>query len=67
MSTVPELVMVIINAYLDTLLVGFSNYVYDELLKQAADHLLVKLQATNRGSELQTVAMLVRRWPRMQG
>ncbi len=45
MSTVPELVMVIINAYLDTLLVGFSNYVYDELLKQATDHLLVKLQA----------------------
>jgi len=45
MSTIPDAVLTIVNAYLDSLLLWFSDYVYTELLKRAKDNVLVKLQA----------------------
>ncbi len=45
MSTIPEVVLAIVNVHLDALLLWLSDYVYTELLKRAQDHVLVKLQA----------------------
>jgi hypothetical protein len=45
MSTIPEVILAIVNAHLNALLLWFSDYVYTELLKQAQDNVLVKLQA----------------------
>jgi hypothetical protein len=45
MSNIPKAVLSIVDAYLDSLLLWFSDYVYTELLKRAQDHVLVKLQA----------------------
>lgn len=45
MSTIPEAVLAIVNAHLNALLLWFSDYVYNELLKRAQDNVLVKVQA----------------------
>lgn len=44
MPNIPKAVLSIVDAYLDSLLLWFSDYVYTELLKRAQDHVLVKLQ-----------------------
>ena len=45
MSLVPESVLSLVNLYLEPLLAWFSDKVYANLIRQAGDHLLVKLEA----------------------